>query len=94
MARGKNKSSNSRKGRQQMSYVELEKTISLSNVTAAIEELLHRLGELGEDDKVELPWKVQQIPLKIHKLSPVGTNSQTKEVIVRRSYGKRLQKGS
>jgi hypothetical protein len=44
-----------------------EVILSRSNAIAAIEELLHRLGEIGEDDRVELPWKVEQFPIKIYQ---------------------------
>ena len=44
-----------------------EVILSRSNAIAAIEELLHRLGEIGEDDHIDLPWKVQQFPIQIYR---------------------------
>jgi hypothetical protein len=57
---------NSKTRRRAMSLPK-EATISISNAQSAIEEYLHRLGLLGEDQTIELPWKVQQIPIKIHR---------------------------
>lgn len=49
-----------------MKSVEREKILSGSNIIAFLEEGLHRFGELGEDEHIELPWKVDQIPIKIY----------------------------
>ncbi len=48
-----------------------EVILSRSNAIAAIEELLHRLGEISEDDRIELPWKVEQFPIKIYRQKEV-----------------------
>lgn len=50
-----------------MNSVLREKTLSISNFNAAVEEFLRRWGELQEGERIELPWKVAQIPVKIYR---------------------------
>ena len=60
-----------------------EKTLSISNLKAAVEEWIHRNcpGELQDNEGIELPWKVQQIPIVIKRVKEV-------RVFHKRSNGK------